>query len=287
MKGFDYFRAFSRNIGILSPVEQSRLREIRVGIPGAGGVGGLHAVTLARLGIGQFALADFDVFEIENMNRQFGARMPTLGHSKVETIRRDILAINPEARIEVFDDGINPENIGRFLQSTEAVIDSLDFFAMDARRMLFREARSARVPVVTAGPLGFSAAMLVFTPEGMSFDEYFDMRQEDTSFEQALKFAVGLAPRGRHFRYINAEHVNLAARRGPSCAIAIDLCAGLAACEVVRLVLHRGDVRGAPHYTQIDPYLRRWVHGYLRGGNRNWLQRLKMTVIKRHIAKEG
>ena len=61
---FDYTRAFSRNIGLLSPAEQVRLREATVGIPGLGGVGGRHLLTLTRLGVGRFAIADHDAFEL-------------------------------------------------------------------------------------------------------------------------------------------------------------------------------------------------------------------------------
>ena len=62
--------AFSRNIGLLSPGEQLEISTARVAIPGLGGVGGLHAMTLARCGITKFHLADFDQFEVANINRQ-------------------------------------------------------------------------------------------------------------------------------------------------------------------------------------------------------------------------
>jgi tRNA A37 threonylcarbamoyladenosine dehydratase len=50
-----YRRAFSRNLGLISPEEQKVLENSRVAIAGMGGVGGIHMLTLARLGIGGFA----------------------------------------------------------------------------------------------------------------------------------------------------------------------------------------------------------------------------------------
>src|SRR4051812_19668227 len=59
---FDYDEAFSRNLGWVTEAEQQRLRRARVCIAGLGGVGGIYLLTLARLGIGAFSVADFDRF---------------------------------------------------------------------------------------------------------------------------------------------------------------------------------------------------------------------------------
>jgi tRNA A37 threonylcarbamoyladenosine dehydratase len=57
---FRYEQAFSRNIGWVTPAEQQLLRGKRVAIAGGGGVGGVHLLTLARLGVSNFHIADFD-----------------------------------------------------------------------------------------------------------------------------------------------------------------------------------------------------------------------------------
>jgi tRNA A37 threonylcarbamoyladenosine dehydratase len=76
---FSYTQAFSRNIGWVTAAEQQVLRGKRVAIAGMGGVGGVHLLTLARLGVGAFHVADFDTFDIANFNRQVGAAVSTLG----------------------------------------------------------------------------------------------------------------------------------------------------------------------------------------------------------------
>jgi len=86
VQAFDYNHAFSRNIGWLTEDEQQRLRGARVAIAGLGGVGGFHLLTLARLGVGRFNIADLDRFELANFNRQAGASVSSLGRPKVEVL---------------------------------------------------------------------------------------------------------------------------------------------------------------------------------------------------------
>lgn len=67
---FDYATAFSRNIGWVTEQEQAELVSKRVAIAGLGGAGGSHLLTLTRLGITKFNIADADEFEAVNFNRQ-------------------------------------------------------------------------------------------------------------------------------------------------------------------------------------------------------------------------
>src|ERR1700710_1789821 len=109
MTTFSYEEAFDRNIGWLTEWEEAALRGKRVAIAGMGGVGGVHLLTLARLGIGAFNLADFDTFDLANFNRQVGASMDTVGRPKLEVMAQMALSINPELRIRRFPEGIRPE----------------------------------------------------------------------------------------------------------------------------------------------------------------------------------
>src|SRR5688572_3034414 len=77
-----YEDAFKRNRGLITEEEQQKLRNSRVAIAGMGGVGGVHLITLARLGIGKFTIADPDVFDVPNFNRQYGATISNLGRNK-------------------------------------------------------------------------------------------------------------------------------------------------------------------------------------------------------------
>jgi len=284
---FDYNLAFSRNLGLVQPEEQKRLKNARIAIAGLGAVGGMHLVTLARMGIGHFHIADLDHYELVNFNRQVGATMQTLGQPKVQVMRQITTDINPEATVTGFDNGIQADNIERFLDGVDIAVDGLDYFAVEARDLLYRTAHAKNIPVVAAGPLGCSAALLVFVPGGMTWQEYFAMDLAKSREEQYVLFAIGTAPRGFHFDYIDSSYINLRKQSGPSIVLAVQLCAGVVAAEVLKLLLKRGQIYPVPCYQQFDAYKCKYGKGKLRWGNRGPLQRLKFSLVKRRLAKFG
>ena len=278
--------AFSRNIGLLSPEEQEILAKTKIAIPGMGGVGGAHLVTMVRAGIGRFNIADFDIYEPANINRQFGARVPEFGRLKLDVMKEQALSINPFLEITEFSDGINAENMDRFLDGASLVIDSLDFFAFDIRRQLFNRAREKGIYVITAGPLGFGSAMLVFAPDrGMAFDDYFNIVEDMKPEDQYLAFAMGLAPKALQFKYMDASKVSFKSRKGPSLSIACQLCTGMAGTEAMRIILGKGGIKPVPYYFQFDPYLRKYCTKKLNMGNKHPWQRIKAVLVKKMLSK--
>ena len=287
MTTFDYKTAFSRNIGLLSENEQEKLRVKRIAIPGCGGVGSLHALTCARAGFEKFTLADFDRYELANFNRQYGARMSTIDTLKVETIAKDILEINPHADIRIMREGINVDNLEEFLVDVDIVLDSLDYFAFEARDLLFPKCQDLNIPLLTAAPLGFSAACLAFNGQSMRYTDYFDFKESDSSVDKALKFAIGLAPKGLHIPYMDPKSVDLQQRRGPSSIVAINLCAAFLVCDAISLLLDRKKIRPVPYYKQFDLYRGKWKKGRLWLGNKNPLQKIKLKIIKLILKRRG
>ena len=284
---FQYEEAFKRNLGLVGEEEQQRLRNATVAIAGAGGAGGSHAVTLARQGVGGFKIADFDTFSLANMNRQAGAFMSTLGKNKARVIRDMVLDINPEARVTVFEEAVTEDNIDAFLDGVDIYADALDFFALEARRLVFGRAREKGIWSVTAGPLGFSAAVLAFSPKGMSFDEYFDLRPEMSFEDRLIAFAVGVTPSATQRPYMDMSRVDVTSGAGPSAGLACQVCSSVVAMETIALLLRRREPDAAPRYAQIDLYRRKYVRGRLWFGNRGPLQRLKRFLFRRHLMKLG
>lgn len=282
---FSYDEAFSRNIGWVTKQEQRILRQKRVAIAGLGGVGGVHLLTLARLGIGAFHVADFDHFDIANFNRQVGATVSSLGKPKAQVLTALAMDINPELDIKVFETGVDQSNLTEFLSGVDVYIDGLDFFAFSARQATFACCAKLGVPAITAAPLGMGTAVLTFIPGKMSFEDYFGWGDLPPD-EKALRFLIGLAPRGLHRPYlVDPSTVNLAERRGPSNIMACELCAGVAATEALKLLLGRGKILAAPHGFQYDAYRNKLVHTWRPGGNNHPLQRAALRVGRRQLAK--
>lgn len=287
MVPFSYEDAVSRNIGWVSEWEQQILRGKTIAIAGMGGVGGLHLLTLARLGVGSFHIADFDTFEIANFNRQVGATMATIGAAKVDVLGDAALDINPEARIRRWPRGIGDADIDAFLDNVDLYVDGLDFFVMDIRTKVFERCRALGVPAVTAGPIGFGAGYIVFMPDGMSFEEYFRFRGLPEE-RQYLNFYMGLVPKAlQRGLLVDATRVDFRRRIGPSSIIGCQLCAGVAAAEALKILLDRGPVRAAPYYHQFDAFRGKLVSGKLRWGNAGPLQRLKIAAVSRMLARDS
>ncbi len=277
---FNYQEAFSRNIGWLTKQEQQQLRHKRVAIAGLGGVGGVHLLTLSRLGIGKFHLADFDVFDLVNFNRQAGATVSTLGHSKLETMVRQARDINPELEIKEFSDGLTAQNVDDFLNDVDIYIDGLDFFAFQARRLVFAACTERRIPAVTVAPLGMGAAMLNFQPGGMSFDNYFCF-DDGSEAEIPVRFLMGLAPARIQMTYlVDPSAIDLGNHKGPSTIMACQLCAGIAATETLKTLLKRGPIRAAPKGYHFDAYRNKLALTWRPGGNRNLLQQFFIALAK-------
>lgn len=283
--GFSYHEAFSRNIGWVTRAEQDVLRGKRVAIAGMGGVGGVHLLTLARLGIGAFHIADFDHFDLANFNRQVGAGMSTLGQPKVEVLANMARDINPELKLSRFPQGVHDNNLSAFFEGVDLYVDGLDFFAFNARQATFAACARLRVPAITAAPLGMGAAVLNFLPGRMTFEQYFGWGELDDD-EKALRFLVGLAPAGLHGAYlVDPAAINLREQRGPSTIMGCQLCAGAAATEALKILLGRGTVLAAPRGYHVDAYRNRMVRTWRPGGNRHPLQRLAMMLARRRRAE--
>lgn len=281
---FDYLEAFSRNIGWITESELRTLRGKRVAIGGLGGVGGIHLLTLARLGVGKFSLAEYDRFELVNFNRQIGATMSGLGRPKLDVLIEMARDINPELEIRAFPDGVSETTLPDFLSDVDIYVDSLDFFAFDARRATYAACSRLGIPTTIAVPLGMGVSALTFLPGGVTFDDFFCM-EGLSELEQSIHFLVGIAPGMLQRTYLaDPARVDLARRVGPSTPMACQLCAGVAGTEALKILLGRGEVLAAPRGFHFDAYRNRYLRTWRPRGNRNPLQRVMISIIRRRLA---
>ena len=246
---------------------------------------GIDLVALARSGIGKFTIADPDVFEIRNINRQYGATRSNQGRSKAEVMCEIVRDINPDAEIRVFREALGPENAEAFLDGADVLVDGIDAFEIDLRRLLFRKARERGIHALGAGPVGFSTVWVIFGPHGMSFDRYFDLSDRMNAIEKFVAYVVGMAPSTLQRKYMDLAYLDVENRTGPSAGLACHLASGVVAAEVLKILLHRGRVYTAPFYHQFDAYLGRLVRKRLLGGNRHPLQRVKRRWLINYIAR--
>ena len=125
---------FVKNLAILSEEEQKLLSEKKVLVVGCGGLGGSVIELLCRSGFMDLTVADGDVFEPSNMNRQILCTTETLGRSKALTAANRARLISPEIKIEAVTEFITEENIRGLVRGKDLVMDALD--SVEGRLML-------------------------------------------------------------------------------------------------------------------------------------------------------
>lgn len=107
---------------------QEKLAASKVLIIGAGGLGCPLALYLAASGVGELVLADFDVVEISNLQRQIGHVMSDIGMLKVHSLSEKIRAINPLVRVRLIEDRIQGDALEKAISSVDLVVDGSDNF---------------------------------------------------------------------------------------------------------------------------------------------------------------
>ena len=134
-----------RNRNKLTSEEQSRLRGLRVGVVGASaGHSIAHVIAMEGLA-GEIRLADFDTIDLSNLNR-IPASVLDLGVNKAIVAARRIAEIDPFMRVSVFTEGVTADNLDRFLDGLDVVIEECD--SLDMKFLVREHARSRRIPVL-------------------------------------------------------------------------------------------------------------------------------------------
>jgi molybdopterin/thiamine biosynthesis adenylyltransferase len=163
---------FERNFPSLSATEQSLLFQSSALVVGLGGLGGALAVLLARVGVGRLVLADGDVFQPANLNRQLLATQETLGRNKAEVAAEHLRTINPALKIEAIPGYLDRESLPACLSQVQVALDGLD--NLKARKDLFSAAEAARVPLVHGAVMGKYGQVATILPgDRESFDRIY------------------------------------------------------------------------------------------------------------------
>lgn len=174
-----YWARVGRNLGWLGDTDeeakarQTVLRDAKVGVAGCGGIGGGMVDRLARLGVLDMRIADFDTFEYSNINRQLGAGFGTVGHNKAEVVGKTVHEMAPDVGIEVFTDGINDETADAFFEGREYVLDEIEPYEIKARYALhraFRRSETCRF-MMTAHVYGNRTFLWKYTKDSMPLEE--------------------------------------------------------------------------------------------------------------------
>ncbi|MBU0683946.1 MAG: ThiF family adenylyltransferase [Candidatus Omnitrophica bacterium] len=231
-----YEQMVERNIGVISEKEQERLRNACVAVAGCGGIGGLSAEQLVRIGVGHVKIADPDTFAVHNLSRQSGSTSANIGQNKADVLGRHFKSINPTMQLDIFREGVLPENTNKFLEGAEAVVDGTDYSNLEATVHMYRSAREKGLCVFTPNAIGFGVNVFVFGPDTISLEDHLELSSGIDPRMALLKLVPYLPP------YLDPEIVQKAASGEthiPNIAMPQYLATSIAVSEIVMMLLGR------------------------------------------------
>jgi len=153
---------FLRNIPALSEIEQNELSNKRVIIIGCGGLGGYICECLVRAGVGHITVADGDVFEETNINRQLLSTDATLGMNKAVAAKERAEQINPSVDFIAHPVFFSKDNADELMKGADIIIDALD--SVNARLTLEDECAARKLILVHGAISGWSAQVCTVMP---------------------------------------------------------------------------------------------------------------------------
>ncbi len=235
---------FERNLGFLSVEEQAIIQGSSVAIAGAGGDGGMLAIQLARMGVGELRLADPDPFEIENINRQAVCTDLTVGKNKATAVAEFVKLINPDISTIVYEDGINILNVESFLTGADLLIDETEFTLHALAVLLAREARNQNIPNLTAMNVGFGTVVTTYKPDGPKLEKRLGFKED----QGIIEIDEAVVPLSRWLPYIPPyadlkvfEKVAKGEKSAPSVAPGVAMAAGVGASQAMLNLLRESD----------------------------------------------
>jgi len=158
---FDYNSAFQINRGILTLKDQEKIREAKVTIMGMF-AGGTIAIILARAGFSNFTLIDHRSYQLDDMNRDIGCFIDTLGKNKAEVIKKEVLRINPEAHIETYTNTLSLDELEKLIRESDVYFAQADDLAFSSRSLVIAQKRKKFA--ISFMPSGLTGYVIVLHP---------------------------------------------------------------------------------------------------------------------------
>ena len=141
---------------------QKKLLNAKVLIIGAGGLGAPAAMYLAAAGVGTLGIADADVVDLSNLQRQIIHSTADIGKPKVESARETIEALNPDVQVVTYHEFVSSENILDLIRDYDFILDGTDNFP--AKFLINDACVMAEKPFCHAGIIRFTGQLMTYVP---------------------------------------------------------------------------------------------------------------------------
>lgn len=141
---------------------QERLKQARVIIAGAGGLGSVMSIYLASAGVGRIRIIDCDKVALSDLNRQILYSDGDIGKRKVNLAKERLEALNPTIQVEAIGEAINENNIFELVADYNLIVDGMD--NLPARYLLNRVAIRRNIPLFHGAVYGFEGQATTIIP---------------------------------------------------------------------------------------------------------------------------
>jgi molybdopterin-synthase adenylyltransferase len=158
---------------------QERIGAAAVLVVGAGGLGCPVALYLGASGVGKLRIADGDVVDLTNLQRQIGHDTSSIGENKALSLKRRVQEINPEIEVEALAEELAGTVLTEAVEQVDLVIDACDNFA--TRHAVNRACVALKKPLVSGSAIGFSGQLAVFDPRHENSPCYHCLFPDDVS----------------------------------------------------------------------------------------------------------
>jgi molybdopterin-synthase adenylyltransferase len=141
---------------------QEKLKKAKVFLAGAGGLGSPAAYYLAAAGIGTIIIADHDVVELSNLNRQILHWEENIGKNKVDSAAQKLRGFNPGIKIQTVSETIGETNVSKLIGDADIIVDAMD--NLPTRYLLNKTAQAKGIPFVHGAVYGFEGRVMTVLP---------------------------------------------------------------------------------------------------------------------------
>ena len=171
---------------------QEALLASRVLVVGLGGLGSPVAMYLAAAGVGTLVLADDDLVDLSNLQRQIAHTTDRIGMHKTDSAARAIAQLNPLIKVETINQRVAGESLLTLVQGLSAIVDCTDNFS--TRFALNRAAFTAKVPLVSGAAIRMEGQLSVFDPRQPDSPCYQCLHSPQANLDQSCSENGVLAP---------------------------------------------------------------------------------------------
>ena len=141
---------------------QEKLKKTKVFLAGAGGLGSPIALYLTAAGIGTLVIADHDVVELSNLNRQILHWEENIGKKKVDSAADKLSKFNTGIKIEIIAETISESNVAEFVGDADIIVDAMD--NLPTRYLLNKTALAKGIPFIHGAVSGFEGRVMTVLP---------------------------------------------------------------------------------------------------------------------------